>query len=90
MSAEDIKQLKIKTGSVKRTHKELVSYEQEVEKESARLQKLKDTNADSHDVRQAVSREGNGKRRETSRLVNPSPPTFFSERLMKKMLKSGT
>lgn len=52
--AELVKTLKVKTGSVKRTHKELTMYEKDREKQQAKVDKLKADNADSHDIKQAV------------------------------------
>lgn len=51
--AEVIKHLKIKTNSVKRVHKEFLSYEKEKDKETARVEKMKAENADPHDLKQA-------------------------------------
>lgn len=45
-----VRNLKIKTGVVKRLGKELISYGKEVEQEQARLDKLKDNGADIHDI----------------------------------------
>ncbi|ORZ32221.1 tubulin binding cofactor A [Catenaria anguillulae PL171] len=50
MSAE-ARQLKIKTGVVKRLAKEITMYQKEAEKQQARIQNLIDTGADEHDVR---------------------------------------
>jgi tubulin-specific chaperone A len=52
--AELIKALKVKTGSVKRTHKELTMYEKDREKQQAKVDKLKADNADSANIKQAV------------------------------------
>ncbi|KAK2721051.1 tubulin-specific chaperone A-like [Artemia franciscana] len=46
-----IKNLKIKTGVVKRITKEKISYEKELEKEKERLQKQKDAGEDEHVLR---------------------------------------
>ena len=53
--AEMIKQLKVKTSSVKRLHKEVAYYEKEKEKEQARVDKMKEEGADASDLKQAVS-----------------------------------
>ena len=53
-SADIVRQLKIKTNSLKRLHKELSYYEKEREREASRFSKLKEDNADPHDLRQAV------------------------------------
>lgn len=50
------RQLKIKTGTVKRLRKELAMYEEEQKKEGEKVQKLKDEGADPHDIKYAVSR----------------------------------
>ncbi|KAG6551164.1 hypothetical protein Mapa_007399 [Marchantia paleacea] len=52
MASQGMKNLKIKTGVCKRVLKELKSYETEVERESTKTQKMKDNNADSHDIKQ--------------------------------------
>ena len=51
---EELRQLKIKTGSVKRLTKELAMYEKEHAKEKARVGKMKEDNADASDIKQAV------------------------------------
>lgn len=53
-SADLLKQLKIKTNSVKRLHKELGMYEDEKEKEGTKVARLKAEGADSSDIKQAV------------------------------------
>lgn len=53
--AEVIKQLKVKTNSAKRLHKEVAYYEKEKEKEQARVDKMKEEGADASDLKQAVS-----------------------------------
>lgn len=52
--ADVVRQLKIKTGSLKRVHKELSYYEKDREKEQAKLEKLKADGAPEHDIKQAV------------------------------------
>lgn len=48
------KNLKIKTGTLRRVFKELKSYEKELESEVARTEKMKADGADSHDLKQQV------------------------------------
>ncbi|MEW5307773.1 MAG: hypothetical protein WDW38_010527 [Sanguina aurantia] len=52
-SADVLKQLKIKTNSVKRLNKELGMYEDEKEKETMKVARLKAEGADSSDIKQA-------------------------------------
>ena len=54
--AEIVKALKVKTAAVKRVHKELSMYEKERDKEQAKVDKLKETGSDAHDIKQAVSK----------------------------------
>jgi hypothetical protein len=55
MSQADItKTLKIKTNTVKRLHKELAYYHKERDKEQARVEQMRGSGADEHDIRQAV------------------------------------
>lgn len=49
-----MKQLKIKTNSLKRVAKELNMYESEKKREENRVAKLKAEMADEHDIKQAV------------------------------------
>jgi len=51
MEADYKKQLKIKTGAVRRTHKEYMSYQKEADKQKAKLQKMKDDKKDEHDIK---------------------------------------
>jgi hypothetical protein len=53
--SEALKQLKIKTNTAKRLHKEMSMYEKERDKEQARLDQMKAGGADGSDLRQAVS-----------------------------------
>lgn len=48
------KQLKVKTGVVKRLHKELGYYAEERDNDQARVDKMKAEGKDSHDIKQAV------------------------------------
>jgi tubulin-specific chaperone A len=48
---DTVKQLKIKTGSVRRILREFSSYEEELVIEQARLEKLRDAGADIHDLK---------------------------------------
>ena len=63
---ETARQLRIKTGSVKRLHKELGMYSQELERETARVEKMKADGVDEYDVKQAV--------RQSSGARPPPPP----------------
>jgi len=51
MADPRIKQIKIKTGVVKRLAKEKVMYEKEAEKEKAKLEKMKASGDDSYMIR---------------------------------------
>lgn len=51
---EELRQLKIKTGSLTRLTKELVLYEKEQKQEQARVAAMKADNADTHDIKHAV------------------------------------
>lgn len=53
--ADIIKALKVKTAGLKRVHKELNMYEKDREKEQGKVDKLKASGADPHDIKQAVS-----------------------------------
>jgi MoaA/NifB/PqqE/SkfB family radical SAM enzyme len=53
-SEEELRQLKIKTGSLTRLTKELVLYEKEHKQEQARVAAMKAGNADAHDIKHAV------------------------------------
>jgi cell pole-organizing protein PopZ len=53
--AEIARQLKIKTGIVKRLRKELALYQQEQKDYEAKVQALKDEGSDPHDIKYAVS-----------------------------------
>ncbi|KAL4458246.1 hypothetical protein ABPG75_013111 [Micractinium tetrahymenae] len=53
MSEADKKATKVKSGVVKRLAKELAMYEQEVAAEQAKVQRLKDSGADPHDIKYA-------------------------------------
>lgn len=64
--ADALKQLKIKTNSLKRVHKELKMYESEKSKEEQRVAKLKAEMADEFDIKQAVSASA----RDSLRFVN--------------------
>ena len=55
MAEEAKKQLRIKTGSVSRLRKEIGAYSQEVIKQQAVVDKLKQEGADSYDIKHAVS-----------------------------------
>jgi len=49
------RQLKIKIGSLKRLHKEYLSYEKEVEKQSAKIEQMEANNADIYDIKKQVA-----------------------------------
>eukprot|EP00833_Pecoramyces_ruminatium_P014774 jgi/Orpsp1_1/1188806/evm.model.d7180000067339.1 len=49
-SAPTVRNLKIKTGVVKRLGKEVISYQKEYEQQQARIDKLIAQNADIHDI----------------------------------------
>lgn len=51
MADPRIRQIKIKTGVVKRIAKEKIVYEKEVEQQKNRIQKLKDEGQDEHTIR---------------------------------------
>ncbi|CAH2258718.1 tubulin-specific chaperone A [Pararge aegeria] len=51
MADPRIRQIKIKTGVVKRIAKEKVVYEKEAEKQKIRIQKIKDEGQDEHNIR---------------------------------------
>ncbi|XP_038221317.1 tubulin-specific chaperone A [Zerene cesonia] len=51
MADPRIRQIKIKTGVVKRIAKEKVVYEKEAEQQKNRIQKLKDEGQDEHNIR---------------------------------------
>lgn len=54
-NTEVLKQLKIKTNSLKRLHKELAMYVKERDVEQAKVDKLKAAGADPSDLKQAAS-----------------------------------
>ena len=45
------KQLRIKTGSLQRIKKELAAYEQEVEQQAAKVQRMRDEQQDEYDIK---------------------------------------
>lgn len=51
MADPRIRQIKIKTGVVKRIAKEKVVYEKEAEQQRKRIQKIKDEGQDEHNIR---------------------------------------
>lgn len=53
-SADIVRSLKIKTSTLTRIHKEYKYYQQEAEKEHARVEAMKAAGADAHDLKQAV------------------------------------
>ena len=76
---ETARQLRIKTGSVKRLHKELGMYSQELERETARVEKMKADGVDEYDVKQAV-RQSSGARPPPPPPEPPSDPPPFPSR----------
>eukprot|EP00286_Rhodomonas_abbreviata_P008622 CAMPEP_0181331656 /NCGR_PEP_ID=MMETSP1101-20121128/24630_1 /TAXON_ID=46948 /ORGANISM="Rhodomonas abbreviata, Strain Caron Lab Isolate" /LENGTH=134 /DNA_ID=CAMNT_0023441155 /DNA_START=10 /DNA_END=415 /DNA_ORIENTATION=+ len=50
--AENAKRLKIKLGVVKRTTKELASYEKEIDTQSTKVESMKSDGKDAHDIKQ--------------------------------------
>jgi hypothetical protein len=53
-SADVVRNMKIKTSTLNRLHKEYKYYQQEAEKEHARVESMKAAGADAHDLKQAV------------------------------------
>ena len=51
MEADSKRQIKIKSGMVKRITREYESYEQEIKKDKERINKLREAEADEHDLR---------------------------------------
>lgn len=52
MSADQLRDLKIKSGAVKRTTKEYIYYFKELDTEKARLEKMKSEGKDEYDLKQ--------------------------------------
>lgn len=50
----EVRQLTIKAGTVRRLAKELVMYKEERERDQEKVNKLKNDNADPHDIKYAV------------------------------------
>ena len=51
----EVRNLAIKTGSVRRLGKEMVMYREEEQREQEKVQKMKAENADQYDLKHAVS-----------------------------------
>lgn len=51
MEADTQRQLKIKTGVVKRITREYESYQKEIQRDKNRIDKLRDSSADEHQIR---------------------------------------
>ncbi|XP_023326995.1 tubulin-specific chaperone A [Eurytemora carolleeae] len=51
MSDPKLKQIKIKTGVLKRIGKEKLSYRKEADQQKAKLEKMKEEGKDSHDIK---------------------------------------
>ena len=54
--SEDLKQLRIRSGVVKRLRKELAAYSSECEREQEKVEKMRADGADAHDIKQQVRR----------------------------------
>ena len=54
MADAELRQLKIKTGSLSRLTKELILYEKEHKQEQERVAAMKSDKADAHDIKHAV------------------------------------
>lgn len=52
----EVRNLAIKTGSVRRLGKEMVMYREEEQREQEKVQKMKAENADQYDLKHAVSK----------------------------------
>ena len=78
---ETARQLRIKTGSVKRLHKELGMYSQELERETARVEKMKADGVDEYDVKQAVRQSSGAPPPPPPPEPPPDPPPFPSRSL---------
>ena len=53
-AGEIVRSMKIKTSTLNRLHKEYKYYQQEADKEHARVEAMKAAGADAHDLKQAV------------------------------------
>eukprot|EP00826_Nyctotherus_ovalis_P029335 TRINITY_DN2315_c0_g3_i4.p2 TRINITY_DN2315_c0_g3~~TRINITY_DN2315_c0_g3_i4.p2 ORF type:complete len:115 (-),score=52.02 TRINITY_DN2315_c0_g3_i4:117-461(-) len=51
MEANDTKQLRIRTGCVKRTYKEYLSYQKEAEKEEQKVKKMEEDKKDEAEIK---------------------------------------
>lgn len=51
----DLNRLKIKTNIVIRTMKDTASYKKEVTEQKAKIETMKNSNAEEHDIKQMVS-----------------------------------
>jgi hypothetical protein len=52
----EVRNLGIKTGSVRRLGKEMVMYREEEQREREKVQKMKSENADQYDLKHTVSK----------------------------------
>ena len=56
--SEEVKQVRIRSGVVKRLRKELAAYSSECEREQEKVEKMRADGADAHDIKQQVRRGG--------------------------------
>lgn len=56
--SEEVKQVRIRSGVVKRLRKELAAYSSECEREQEKVEKMRADGADAHDIKQQVRRSG--------------------------------
>eukprot|EP01137_Pigoraptor_chileana_P018924 Opistho-2@79198 len=54
MSAEVLRALKVKTGVVKRIHKEWLMYQVEADKQQVRIDKMRANDADEYDIKKQI------------------------------------
>lgn len=71
MAEDHLRALKIKSGAVKRTTKEYLSYKTELDRETATLEAMKAAGKDEYDIKQqaAVVQESAGMIPETQKLL---------------------
>ena len=91
--AELVKQCKVKTGIVRRLHKEVDHYRKEEQHEQARVDKMKAAGADKFDLKQAVStvlRDGPRAAFRSNRSALPSPPIHYRCGMQETVLQEST
>jgi len=78
MSMDTLRHLKIATGVVKRTTRELLMYKQETSAEAEKLRQMKDAGVDEHDVshQESVLRESEMMTPETSKRLKDAMATL--------------